>query len=73
VGAFAFVATRPRLWELSTAMGRGGGRALSRDGYLQGGWLPLLKSWLEERDFPAPAATSFRQRWRELATDRDDR
>ena len=64
VGAFAFLASRPGLWDVNTRIGRYGARLLSREGYLAGGWLPLLGAWLRERDFPEPARRSFREIWR---------
>ncbi len=66
VGAFAFIASQPVLWNAGTKMGRFAAQRLSKDGYLTGDWLPVLKQWLSERDFPAPAKTSFRERWEEL-------
>jgi L-lactate dehydrogenase complex protein LldF len=66
VGAFAFLAERPALWSASTKVGRFGAQLFARDGYLKGAWLPVLGEWLRERDFPAPARTSFRELWRTL-------
>ncbi len=69
IGAFAFVATHPGLWDASTKIGRFGSQFLSRDGFVQGDWLPVLKEWLRERDFPSPAKKSFRARWKEELED----
>lgn len=65
MGAFAFLATRPSTWAGATSLGRSGTRLFSRDGYVSGEWLPGLRAWLQERDFPEPARKSFRQLWRE--------
>lgn len=65
IGAFSYLAQRPGMWDASTKVGRFGGRFLSRDGFMRGAWLPVLGEWLRERDFPAPAKTSFRDRWRD--------
>ena len=64
IGAFAFMAQHPNLWDVSTKVGRFGSQFLSKDGYVQGDWLPVLKEWLRERDFAQPAKTSFRDRWK---------
>lgn len=64
VGAFAFLASRPQAWEAATRLGRLGARPLSQEGYLRGEWLPGLRAWLQERDFPAPAQRAFREIWR---------
>ncbi len=69
MGAFTFVATRPSLWEASTVAGRAISQLLRDDGSLRGGWLPLLRDWLRERDFPAPAQRAFRDRWRDGVDD----
>jgi L-lactate dehydrogenase complex protein LldF len=65
VGAFAFLAQRPALWDASTSFARFGAQFISHDGQLQAGWLPVLKDWLREREFPQPAKKSFKQLWRE--------
>src|SRR6266545_3993256 len=56
---------RPWLYRLATAAARLVLRPLAR-----GGWLRRLAgpgaAWTMVRDFPAPAARSFRDRWREL-------
>lgn len=65
IGAFAFMATHPGLWDVSTKVGRFGSSFLSKEGYMQGNWLPVLKEWLRERDFKQPARTSFRELWQQ--------
>ncbi len=64
VGAFAFVASRPSFWQTTTALGRALSSLVAAEGYLKGAWLPVLRAWLAERDFPQPAKRSFRERWR---------
>ncbi len=64
IGAFAFMASHPGVWDAGTKVARFGAQFLSREGFLQGAWLPVLKEWLRERDFPTPAKTSFRDLWR---------
>jgi L-lactate dehydrogenase complex protein LldF len=65
IGAFAFVAKRPRLWELGTTGARLASGLFERDGQMNIVSLPVLKAWLEERDFPAPAKKPFRKLWKE--------
>lgn len=65
VGAFAFTAQRPLLWDAATAAGRFATSLLVREGRVQGAWVPLLRDWLAERDLAPLPATSFRQRWRQ--------
>jgi L-lactate dehydrogenase complex protein LldF len=59
------VLCRPWLYRLSLRIARLALRPLAKDG-----WLHRLpgpgRGWTEARDFPAPAARSFRERWREL-------
>jgi len=64
IGAFAFVAERPGLWQAATGAGRFAVALLERDGRVQGGWVPLLRDWLAERDLLLSPGPSFRERWR---------
>jgi L-lactate dehydrogenase complex protein LldF len=63
IGAFAFVAERPQLWSLGTSVARAASTALVREGRVQGGWVPLLRAWIAERDLAPLDTPSFRQRW----------
>ncbi len=66
IGAFAFMATHPKLWNSATKIGRLGSQFLSREGHLKGSKIPVMKEWLKERDFKTPAQKSFREQWRDL-------
>ncbi|MFO1050037.1 MAG: lactate utilization protein B [Geminicoccaceae bacterium] len=62
VGLFAFLARRPWLYRLATAVGV---RALSLLG--RGGWIgsmPLAGGWTAYRDFPAPPGGTFMAQYR---------
>ena len=56
---------RPWLYRLALRLARLTLRPLARDG-----WLSRLpgpgSGWTAARDFPAPAARAFRERWKEL-------
>ena len=71
IGAFAFVAQQPGLWDVGSKVARLGSQFLSRQGFVQGNWIPVLKEWLRERDFRTPAQTSFRQIWRDELQEQD--
>jgi L-lactate dehydrogenase complex protein LldF len=62
--AWAWVMQRPRLFELA---GLAAQAMLPAD--RDGAWIRRLpgplKAWTDTRDFPPPAAKSFRQLWRE--------
>jgi L-lactate dehydrogenase complex protein LldF len=63
LGAFAFLASRPAVWDTSTRLARRGAGLVAKDGFLAGEWLPVMRAWLRERDFPQPAPVSFRELW----------
>jgi L-lactate dehydrogenase complex protein LldF len=64
----AAVLRRPWLYRLALRCARLMLRPLARDGWLQR--LPGAgAAWTATRDFPAPAARSFRERWRQLRSD----
>lgn len=65
IGAFAFAAKHPSMWDAGSKVARFGSRFLNKDGVISGDWIPVLKEWLRERDFPAPAEKSFKEIWRE--------
>ncbi|RDD63278.1 LutB/LldF family L-lactate oxidation iron-sulfur protein [Ferruginivarius sediminum] len=59
---WAFLATRPRLYQLATRMQAG---LMGLMGRRKGrfGSLPLAGGWTRHRDFPAPEGQTFQQRW----------
>jgi L-lactate dehydrogenase complex protein LldF len=64
LGLWAFIAARPRLYRLATALAArllvAAGR---RDGAISR--LPLGGGWTATRDLPAPEGRTFRELWRE--------
>ncbi len=61
--AFAFLATRPRLFRILRRVGAAWLRLGSRNGTLRRGPGPI-GIWTRARDLPAPPAQSFADRWR---------
>jgi L-lactate dehydrogenase complex protein LldF len=57
IGLWAFVAQRPRLYRLATALAVRAMRLFRRGGWI--GSLPLAGGWTAHRDFPAPAGRTF--------------
>ena len=64
LGAWAWVAKRPRLYHV---MARFGMAALGAMGRRRGAfrWLPGAGGWTVHRDFPAPQGRTFQQLWAE--------
>jgi len=64
---FAYVASRPRLWQRATKLAarfgpRGQGYVKKVPGFMNVG---PVRAWLSQRDLPAPAEKSFREMWKE--------
>jgi L-lactate dehydrogenase complex protein LldF len=57
LGAFAFVAARPRLYRLGMSIAVRTMRLFHRGGWIRG--MPGLGAWTAHRDFPAPAGRTF--------------
>jgi L-lactate dehydrogenase complex protein LldF len=57
LGVFAFVAQRPALYRLGTAVAVRVMRLFGRGGWIRG--MPGLGAWTAHRDFPAPAGRTF--------------
>lgn len=62
MGIFTFVATRPWLFHLGSAIAVQIMRLFKRGGLLRG--MPLMGAWTQYRDFPAPAKQTFMQMYR---------
>jgi L-lactate dehydrogenase complex protein LldF len=60
--AFAFLMTRPALYQLSAPLARIG---ISFYPLVERSKLDPFKNWTSNRDFPKPAAYSFKEYWRE--------
>jgi L-lactate dehydrogenase complex protein LldF len=64
LGAWAFFARRPRLYQFATRVAMrvlgnlGGKKGRSRR-------LPLAGGWTKDRDLPAPAGRTFQEMWAE--------
>lgn len=57
VGMFGFVASRPLLYRVSTAIALRVMRLFARGGWIRK--MPLLSAWTAYRDFPAPPGQTF--------------
>lgn len=67
---YRWAAERPWAFRLGGRLSAAVARLLARDGWLKR--LPgPLAGWTQSRDFPAPAATSFQERWRREAREID--
>jgi L-lactate dehydrogenase complex protein LldF len=64
LGLWAFVAQRPKLYRVATALAA---RVLSNQAHGKGrlSKLPLAGGWTQNRDFPAPQGKTFHQLWKE--------
>ena len=64
LGLWAFVAQRPKLYRMATALAA---RVLSNQAHGKGrlSKLPLAGGWTQNRDFPAPQGKTFHQLWKE--------
>jgi L-lactate dehydrogenase complex protein LldF len=61
MGVFTFVASRPRLYRLGTAVALRVLRLFGRGGWIRA--MPGLGAWTAHRDFPAPQGPSFMARY----------
>jgi len=68
LAVWAFFAKRPRLYGLATAIAA---FVLGWAGRRRGrfAWLPLARGWTRDRDFPAPAGSTFQAQWRRARRD----
>jgi L-lactate dehydrogenase complex protein LldF len=62
IDLYAFLARRPRLYRLASAMGVRALRLLGRRGWIRS--LPLAGGWTAHRDFPAPEGRTFMAQYR---------
>jgi L-lactate dehydrogenase complex protein LldF len=62
IGAWAFVARRPRLYRLASGLGVHAMRLFRRKGWIR--WLPLAGAWTAQRDLPAPPGKTFMDLYR---------
>jgi L-lactate dehydrogenase complex protein LldF len=63
LGAWAFVAARPRLYRLASAIGVRAMRLFRRKGWIRS--MPLAGGWTRHRDLPAPPGRTFMELYRE--------
>ena len=63
LGAWAFVAARPRLYHLASAIGVRAMRLFRRKGWIRS--MPLAGGWTRHRDLPAPPGRTFMELYRE--------
>ena len=68
VGLWAFVAQRPRLYRLGTAVAVRAMRLFRRGGWIRS--MPLAGGWTGYRDFPAPAGKTFMELYQKRRTGR---
>ena len=62
IGLWAFVAGRPALYRLGTAVSVRAMRLFKRGGWIRS--LPLAGGWTAHRDLPAPAGKTFMELYR---------
>ena len=70
IRAWAWVMQRPRLYVLGSRLARLSQRLLVRQGWIRKLPMPIASHWTEGRDFPALAAKSFHERWKEICAER---
>ncbi|MEQ1719277.1 MAG: LutB/LldF family L-lactate oxidation iron-sulfur protein [Hyphomicrobium sp.] len=63
LGVWSFLARRPTLYHMTTALSM---RLLSRLGRARGrfSWLPLASGWTSGRDMPSPQGPTFHEQWK---------
>ncbi len=65
LGAYAWVAARPKLYRLATRIGARVLRAMGRRGRIKA--LPFGGGWTDMRDFPSPQGRTFMEQWKARA------
>jgi len=58
---WSFLAKRPALYRIASAIAAGGLKRMSRNGRVRA--LPMMRNWFLVRDFPAPQGRTFQSLW----------